>query len=373
MWFFFGIFTLLASTIWGLKTRLAAKWQGSTDQIGKHRFDLQEVRYEERLRHVRLGMKAPAGLHFRVRAERSHDRFFKWLGVTLEFQTRDVEFDRKVYVESDARAVAILLKRNPQLRSALVNIFVYAKARRLKKMRLRCVNRRLWLEFLPKVEHDLFAAKTYLAPLLHAISSGLECFGDVPTEYRRDRFVWRAAAALRVFHWHLSAGRVRAHEIDGGAHGHSRSLGCCSWHAQILALLLTAAGIVFLLAWLIASSRAHTVILEFVLVGGLGLVLGTYALAREANMEFDFRAATRHVLTDVRTEHCITRGRRGRKNHYYYVHCTDWRRGHEGAPLRLQINSSAFYRMEGGSSAAISRTTGHAGFRLGGTARAEAR
>ncbi len=72
----------------------------------------------------------------------------------------------RLYVESDARAVAILLKRNPQLRSALVNILVYAKARRLKKMRLRCVNRRLWLEFLPKVEHDLFAAKTYLAPLL---------------------------------------------------------------------------------------------------------------------------------------------------------------------------------------------------------------
>ena len=165
MWFFFGIFTLIASTIWGLKTRLAAKWQGSTDQIGKHRFDLQEVRHKERLRLVRLGTKAPAGLHFRVRAERSHDRFFKWLGVTSEIQTRDAEFDRKVYV------VAILLKRNPQLRSALVNIFLYAKARRLRKMRLRCANKRLWLEFSPKVEHDLFAAKTYLAPLLHTLSS----------------------------------------------------------------------------------------------------------------------------------------------------------------------------------------------------------
>ncbi|MGH8240761.1 MAG: hypothetical protein ACREXP_27600 [Steroidobacteraceae bacterium] len=130
----------------------------------------------------------------------------------------------------------------------------------------------------------------------------------------------------------------------------------------IPALLLTAVGITLLLAWLITSSRAHTVILEFALVGGLGLILGTYALAREANMEFDFQAATRHVLTDVRTEHRITRGRRGRKNHYYYVHCTDWRREHEGAPLRLQINSSAFYRMQGSSSAAISVRPGMLGF-----------
>jgi hypothetical protein len=360
MWFFFGIFTLIASTVWGLKARLAAKWQGYTERLGPNSFDLQEVRYKGRLRLVRLGMKAPGGLYFRVRAERTHDRFFKWLGVTSEFQTRDAEFDRKIYVESDARAVAIVLKRNPQLRSALVNIFAYAKTRRLRKMRVRCANKRLWLEFSPKNEHDLFAAKTYLAPLLHTLSSGLECL-DLPAEYRRDRFVWRAAAALA-----FSTGTLVL-----GAFGLTRSL---AGRTDILepmllfaaclvpAFLLTAAGVAVLLVWLVASSRAHTVILEFAIVGGLGLALATYALAREANMEFDFQPANRHVLTEVRTEHRITYGRRGRRHHHYYVHCTDWRQRHAGAPLRLEISSSLFRRMQGSSSAAVFVRPGLFGF-----------
>lgn len=359
MWFFFGIFTLIASTIWGMKIRLAAKWRGDLEYIGQDSFDFQEVRYKEHLHLVRFGTSGvPAGLHFRVRTERLHDRFFKWLGVTTEIQTHDAQFDRELFVESDARAVAILLKRNPKLRSALIDIFVYAKARRLRKMRLRCVNRRVWLEFTPKAEHELFAVKTYLAPLLQTISSGLKCF-DLPTEYRRDRFVRRAAVALA-----FSTGTLVL-----GAYGLGRSMGLTDildpWllflACLIPALLLTAGGIVVLLGWLAASSRAHTVIVEFALVGGVGLLLGTYALAREANMEFDFHAPNQ-VVTAIHTEHRISTGRRGRTYHHYYAHCTDWRMGHEGTPLRIEITSSDYQRLQNNREAAIYVKPGLFGF-----------
>lgn len=359
MWFFFGIFTLIAATFWGMKIRLMARWRGNPDYIGNDSFDFQEVRYKEHLHLVRFGTRGvPAGLHFRVRAERLHDRFFKWLGVTTEIQTRDAEFDRKLYVESDSRAVAILLKRNAKLRSALVNIFVYAKARRLRRMRLRCADRRLWLEFTPKAEHELFAVKTYLGPLLQAVSSGLRCF-DLPTEYRRDRFVRRAAVALA-----FSTGTLFL-----GAVGLGRSMGLTDildpgllfLACLIPALLLTVGGIVVLLGWLAASSRAHTVIVEFALVGGVGLWLGTYALAREADMEFDFHAANR-VVTAIHTEHKISKGRRGSTYHHYYLHCMDWRRGHEGERLSMEIAASDYQRLQNMHEAAISVRPGLLGF-----------
>ena len=360
MWFFFGIFTLIAATIWGLEMRLAAAWRGAPDRIGGNRFDLQEVRNKGHLRLVRLGTTAPEGLHFRVRSERLHDRFFKWLGVTTEIQTRDQEFDRKLYVESDARAVAILLRRNPKLRAALVNIFAYAKTWRMRKMRLRCANERIWLEFAPKDANDLFPAKTYLAPLLQTIASGLECV-DLPAEYRRDRFVWRAAAALA-----FSTGTLAL-----GVFGLTRSI---VGRTDILepkllflaclvpALVLTAVIAFALLAWLIASSRAHTVVLEFVLVGGLGLVSGTYALAREANMELDYQPAVSHELTHVRTEHRVTKGRRGRRHDHYYFYCADWRKGHEAAWLELEISSSTYQSLQSGRSATIYVRPGLFGF-----------
>lgn len=360
MWFFFGIFTLIAATIWGLQIRMAAAWRGVPDRIGGNKFDLQEVRNKGHLRLVRLGTTAPKGLHFRVRSERLHDRFCKWLGVATEIQTRDPEFDRRIYVESDARAVAILLRRNAKLRTALVNIFAFAKTWRMRKLHVRCANQRIWVEFTPKDADELYSIKTHLASLLQAIASGLECF-DLPAEYRRDRFVWRAAAALAFSTATLAV----------GVFGLTRSI---VGRTDILeprllflaclvpALVVTAVLAFSLLAWLIASSRAHTVVLEFVLVGGLGIVSGAYALAREANMELDYHPAVTHVLKDARAEHRITRGRRGGTRHYYYVHGADWRSGHEGEQLKLEISSSTYDRLQGSRSATLYVRPGLFGF-----------
>jgi hypothetical protein len=360
MWFFFGIFTLTAATIWGLKTRLGAKWSGSLERLGRHSFDIQEVRHKGRIRLVRLGTQAPAGFHFRVRRERAHDRFFKWLGVCTEIQTDKAGFDRTLYVESDARATGILLKRDAELRFALLKIFTVAKAMRLQRMRVRCAERRVWLEFRPKNEDDLFAAKNELVPAVQAISSGLGSI-DLPSEYKRDRFVWRAAAVLAFSTATFILGFAG---LTRSIVGRTDILEPTLLFAACLipAVLLVIGGITFILAWLVGSSRAHIVLLEFAVVGGIGLIMSTYALAREANMDFDFEPSTRYELTNIQTEHRTTRGRRGRKHQHYYLYCPDWRNGHEGRRLRLEISSSTFYEMKDSRSAAIYIRPGLLGF-----------
>jgi hypothetical protein len=360
MWFFFGIFTLLASTIWGLRVRLAAAWRGSSERIGGHRFDVQAMSGKGRPYLVRIGTDAPAGLHFRVRAERLHDRFFKWLGVTTEIQTRDEQFDRTLFVESDARAVAILLRRNAKLRSALVSVFAYAQQWRMEKASVRCANKRVWLEFKPKANDDVLPAKTYLAPLLHAIASGLQSV-DVPAEYKRDPFVGRAAAVLAFSTGTLALGMFGLMRSGDGRTDIIEPkllfLACL-----VPALAVTAAAAFALLTWLIATSRAHTVVLEFVLVAGVGFVSGSYALAREANMDFDFQAA-RQVVIDVNSEDRVTKALRGGgKRHDYYIHCDDWRSGHEGERLTLEITAEMYQRLQGSRSAVIYVKPGLFGF-----------
>jgi hypothetical protein len=350
MWFFFGILTLTVATVAGLKARLAASWSGLSEQLGRSRFDVQEVRSKNRLLRVRIGTRAPAGFHFRVRAEHVHDRFFKWIGVSSEIQARDAEFDRSLYVESDARAVAILLRRNPALRSAFTTIFACAQSHQLKLVRVRCAYKRLWIEFKPKFEYNLFQAKNILAPALEIISQQLECF-DLPSAFRKDRFVWRAACALAFSSATLTVGVLG---LTRSMLGRTDILDPWLLFAACLvpATIVAVAGVCLLLAWLVGTSRAHVVLLEFLLVGGVGLWLGTYALAREANMEFDGHASTPYALADIRTEHEIRRGRRGRKHHHYYVNCADWRPSHAGERLRLEITEEDFDRM-GNARAAI--------------------
>jgi hypothetical protein len=359
MWFCFGILTLIASTFWGLKVRLATNWSGVPERIGGNIFSVRERHNKYRPVSVRFGTAAPAGLHFRVRSEGAHDRFFKWLGVCTEIQTRDPIFDQRLYVESDARAVAILLKRNAQLRSALIEIFACAEKRRLRQMCLRCSSQRVWLEFSPDDVHDLSNVKMDLAPLLSTISAGLKCI-DIPTEYTRDRFVWRAAAALAFSTGTLVLGVFGILRTGYGSTDIVEPklliMACL-----IPALLMTAAGTKILVAWLAASSRAHTVILECILVGGLGLLLATYALAREVNVEFDFHPATR-VVSKVDPIRVTSSGRYGRTaNSSYYIYCRDWRPGHEGR-LRLKISYSDYYLLSLKRTAAIYVRPGLFGF-----------
>jgi hypothetical protein len=358
MWFCFGILTLIASTFWGLKLRLATNWSGVPERIGGNIFSVRKRRNKYRPVSVRFGTAAPAGLHFRVRSEGAHDRFFKWFGVCIEIQTRDPIFDQRLYVESDARAVAILLKRNAQLRSALIKIFACAEEHRLRRVCLRCSNQRVWLEFSPDDEGDLSSVKMDLAPLLSTISAGLKCI-DIPTEYRRDRFIWRAAAALAFSTGTLVLGVFGIMRTGLGSTDIVEPklliMACL-----IPALLLTAVGTKVLVAWLAASSRAHTVILECTLVGGLGLQLATYALAREANVAFDFHPATR-VVTNVTPISEFSGGRFRGGSSRYYIYCRDWRSGHEGR-LRLKISASDFYELSLTPRAAIYVRPGLFGF-----------
>lgn len=201
--------------------------------------------------------------------------------------------------------------------------------------------------------------KKDLGPLLSTISAGLKCI-DIPTEYRRDRFVWRAAAALAFSTGTLVLGVFGIMRTGLGSTDIVEPklliMACL-----IPALLMTAAGTKILGAWLAASSRAHTVMLECILVGGLGLLLGIYALAREANMEFDFHPATR-VVSSVRPIREFSSGRRfGGGHSRYYIYCRDWRPGHEGR-LRLKISASDFYLLSLERTAAIYVRPGLFGF-----------
>jgi hypothetical protein len=94
------------------------------------------------------------------------------------------------------------------------------------------------------------------------------------------------------------------------------------------------------------------VALEFAFVGGLGIAMCAYSLAREANIEFDPKPASRYVLTHIHTEDVISR-RRGRERHRYYLLCSDWRTGRAGHSLRLQISSGTYRQLAGVDSAAI--------------------
>jgi hypothetical protein len=364
MWFGFGLITLLVGFFFSMHSRTRARWSGQERDLRIHpnhwKYQYQEVKHKGRLQKVRIGVDAPRGFHFTARQEDSRDVFFKRLGVCSEIQLHDEQFDSDVYLESDAKGVGTLLSESKELRDTLVEILRYAHSNDLRGMRVRCAYERLWLEFTPKQESELKSATQELVPLLHRLREGL-LNSRLTGRLLDDPFIWRAALMLSI----STASAIL------GCYGLVRALAgrtdiLDSWHlfysSAIVGLVVTGLFVVAVLQLLGRSSRTHLVLIEGVLVGTFGFVLSMFALAREANITFDVQRPQLQALHDIRVEHRITSGRRGRKNHHYYLHTPDWRPEHVGEPLKLEIDRDDYVLLEGKTEAIVFLRAGALGY-----------
>lgn len=360
MWFGFGIITLVLATIASFHVRIAARWKGTSTFHKEGSYELQEVSNKGRIVKVRIGVTAPEHFNFTVRAERPHDRMFKWLGIATEIQTRDPQFDRTLYVESDARGVAMLLKRRPELRKALIDVFSQANEHGLLAVRVRCLRRRLWVEFRPKDGNVVHAVVRGFVPLLHRLREAISSH-ELAARDLHDPFVWRAAAVLAVSTSSIVVGGLG---LTRALIGRTDILEPSSlfFACAIPGALLALGALLGIVGWLGGSSRAHLVLIEFTLVGVAGFALSGFALGREMNIDLDSRPAKAYVLSNVTTEHKITRGRRGRKNHHYYLHTQQWQPSHRGAYRTIEITKTDYLALQNARQAVIHVRPGALGF-----------
>jgi hypothetical protein len=360
MWFGFGLITAALAFAFAMHTRLQSRWKGMPSRVAAVAYDYQRVASKKKIVKVRVGVSAPKALHFRIRREGKRDAFFKWLGVSDEMQTKDAAFDERLYLESDAVAIRYVIRSQPSLRASILQLFDTAEALDGKGIQLRCANGRLWLEFKPGSQNVLDTAPQQLAPTLHSITTELQRHRLDETN-ARDPFVWRAAALLAF---------STAMAVLGGLGLVRGSIGRTDildpWQLLLacvpIGLILAAGFLLFVLVVLGRSSRTHVVLLEAALVGSFGFVAGSFALAREANIELDTSKPESHLLADAKVEHRITRGRRGRRNHHYYLHASDWRPEHQGAYRSMEIDSSTFQRLRDNNGAVIVTRRGALGY-----------
>jgi hypothetical protein len=363
MWFGFGLITATLAFVLTLRRRLQARWMGSLRylrNLSQVSYYYQVKRAKQRVVLVRIGVTAPSGLHLRFREEGKRDQFFKWLGISEELQTSDPTFDERVYVETDAVAVHNVLREQAPLRASILRIFDVSQALRLRRLQLRCMSGRLWAEFKPKDTDALDAAQNQLVPELRAVADAFQQ-SRLDGERTRDPFIWRATAMLAIS---TAAAVLGGLGLVRGATGRTDILEPGQLFAACVPLGLIFAGafLLLILVFLGRSSRTHVVLIEAAIVGTFGFVTGTFALAREANIEFDTSSARPHELREARVEHRITRGRRGRRNDHYYLHTPDWRMPTAAQQLRIVIDRDTYYQLAGKDGALVETRKGVFGY-----------
>jgi hypothetical protein len=198
MWFGFGLITAILAFVLAMRMRRQANWGGDTrwlDDQGRQTYEYDVVTSKDgAVTKVRMGVSAPRGLQFRVREEGKHDAFFKWLGICEEMETADAAFDERLYLESDAIAICYVLQRQASLRESILRIFDAARGLDLKRLQLRCMGGRLWVEFKPG-GGGCAAAAPRIVPELVTVAGALQ-HRRLDADNAHDPFIWRAAALL---------------------------------------------------------------------------------------------------------------------------------------------------------------------------------
>lgn len=342
MWFAFGLVGLVVALAWQLRYRWSRPWAGAGTGIG-HGLRQHLLSYKGNTVGIEIGCSVSPEFRFELKRETWVDRFFKWVGLSVEEQFGEHKFDRLVYVASNDRHLVNVVADTPMLRQAAVSLF-QSNTPRCSVRRVNCANG--WLvvrirrrsmfsgkDDVKDLQRCARLAEPFLVGMAERLQSVQPAIDRGPG--RRDPYLFRSIALLGTstalaIHGFLFVSRPLFFDdvftVDRGRL-FELSLLC---GGVILALLLLANFVL-----LGRSARGHLVLLELLLVGSFGAVASSAAELRDANIEWDASPPQR-IETPIQDK-SISRSRRGGTS--YYVHVRDWAK-----PGARSIKvSSAFY------------------------------
>lgn len=364
MWFLLGLVSLSVCIAYQIRYRWNLRWAGGRTEIRGIPCLEKYLRNKHGTTGLQVGFVVPDAFRFELKRETWVDRFFKWVGLSVEKQFGQAGFDRLVYVASNDEHLINRVADSPELRTAAQRLFL-VDTHGCRIRRVHCAHGSLWVDIrrgtlFSRKDDDtrLNRCAAELAPHLYSLARELK--SSMPTMTaapERDRFLFRAVVLLSLSSGLAINGLIflfRALVLDNRFTMDVWALWifACYAGATVVGVLLLAN------LWLLGrSARAHLVLLELLLVGSFGAITSSAAELRDANMEWD--RGTPVLLEPPITHKTISRSRRGGAS--YYLHVPDWY-GDQGS-RRIKVSSGFYRRAQVGQILEIEQYPGYFGIR----------
>jgi hypothetical protein len=344
MWFAVGLISLIVILGCQIRYRWYLPWSGTEGApLSGIRYQYRYLSYKGNTWGVEIGVQVPGYFRFELKRERWMDRFFKWVGLSVEKQFGHEGFDRLVYVASDDDHLHNKVADSLELRRGAQRIFLDASAG-CRVQRVICANGRL----VARIRRDgLFSSKDDVSrltrnqfvvlPLLEEIAKALRS-SERPAHpvSRSDPFLLRSVVLTSI---HTALGLngllflLRPWLFDSAF---------LIDKARIFELTLVTGSVIFGLLFtahmlfLARSARAHLLLLELLLVGSFGAFSTAASELRDANMEWDASVPVLREAAVVRKS--ISHSRKGGTR--YFLHVKDWDDSFETRSIKV---SRQFY------------------------------
>lgn len=270
--------------------------------------------------HILVGVKSSLNLKFRFSKETWYEKLFKWIGFILEFQTGDKEFDKYVYISSDALFLHEHLAKNTTLRQAILEVWGLERPCKCKSVSIHNQKGFLWIDYYckekikpdkldvrPIVEHTSLCLDTIKQTLpqeqLHA--------DKTETAFAKALFIKKYLLALSIMTLFLiifTSHVIYPFIVDKAA---------MFWQSLALSLTFVSAIYLLLTKRLYRSSWTHTVMAKYFFVLLLLLWFPSYIILKEYDYKFDEAPLQQHYKA-------VQRKYKKTKPVRYFVETNSW-------------------------------------------------
>ncbi|RDE19031.1 hypothetical protein DV711_15660 [Motiliproteus coralliicola] len=322
MWFSFGIISLVSFSIFFTYKKINASWKGESHKIKDTPYKFKMLRSKYRNTGVLIGIDANKRFDYIFKREGWVDRLCKSIGLIVEYQVGNKEFDDLVFIASDSTSLHDQMSKNDELISAVLNIFSAVNGYTFFVDQIRHNSGSLWVKLGSHSEFDQQDVKKLsleLVPLLRKLSGQIDLIPGKAKPLWKTPHLYKPAILLGIstalaINGYIQLQLLRFSDrefiVDGPLlTDHTIIVG-----VGVLLLLLA---MTFIL--LGRSAKTHLVLFEVLLLGGIGSLMTVHAELRHINLEYDRSQPIAYEVSILEKKKVSTRRRTS-----YYLYTEDW-------------------------------------------------
>jgi hypothetical protein len=344
MWYALSGFALLIAVVVSYWHRIEARWRGQSGEANGVRYQWDVRNWRETAFESRIAIDGVQGFDFGLKPEYGFDRLFIALGISREMQVGHADFDRRVYIMSEDSLLRDALASSARLRGDLVALLDECSSLGVTLWSMRCQSGRLWLRLRPvslsttEVTPDVARLAYFLVPHLQRIASHLAHLRPERFKAVRDRYA-RISWMVSSIGFGLLAYGAAMFVRGGFTVPITVDRAQLFLQALLIAALVLAGLIGMTIIALGRTSRAHVILIEIVITGGIGASLAATANLRDVNMDFDSSPAQIMELAVVGKE--LKESMSRRRSTRYFLQLKDWT-GRDDDTFNFSVGSNDY-------------------------------
>lgn len=336
MWFSFGFISLFLFSIYFLFKRFEKNWEAYTHNFHGRNY-IQGSRIFENGSYIGCEGKSDLNIDLSIKKENFIDKLFKFLGVSVECQINNVEFDNKFYLVTDNKNICNYLRNNKNLQEELSKLLEICEENSLKFNGFYLKGNRLWVHILKNKEESI----SKLIPILFNI---MDIFNNDLEEIKKTIIKTESTFKISIFLSISSAIVITATCLFIYTTYSFKIYEVNVWDLIKLSFIPATTILLILMFSVIKvlgkSSRTHLVLIEFLILGYVGLIMISYEILKEININFDTSLPRAFVTKIINKE--INHSRKGPTTYYLYL--SEWE--NSKIKKKIKISSSIYKKYE---------------------------